>query len=66
MTQTIGSPAMRMEPRAIILEIFQRLALYSFASARAGLPQIDQDRFVGGVDINHFNRPIVRATRTSK
>lgn len=36
MTRTIGSPAVRMEPRAIILEIFQRLALYSFESARTG------------------------------
>lgn len=31
-----------------------------------GLPRIDQDRFVSGVDINHFNRAIVRAARTSK
>lgn len=36
MTQTIGSPAVRMEPCAIIREIFQRLTPHSLAGTRAG------------------------------
>lgn len=73
MTQIIRPPAAGTEPRHYSRNFSTFIAVYSFARARvrvSGCLLIDQDRFVGGrsprVDINHFNRAIVRAARTSE
>lgn len=73
MTQIIRPPSGGHGATPLSRNFSTFIAVYSFARARArvsGCLLIDQDRFVGGrslrVDINHFNRAIVRAARTSE